>query len=402
MKTIHKIFILLGLIALIILFLYYDANHIAVSRFSRRYQELSSEKIPEQMNDINILYFSDLEYGTFMDEQRLTKLIDTINGMSADIVLFGGDMYDPDASVTQSSNSIIRTAFSRIEAPLGKFAVLGDNDLLNSSVQASVEGVLKKSDFEILDNASVSLHNSGSQSITLVGIANGLNGIQNFEQAYRNVSRNSYTIAMCHTPDSADSAPADLTDYFLSGHSHGGQTYYVITAGYTPAMATKYLRGRHRISDSFILDISTGTGTTGKDVRFMADPEIVVYTLKHEVSEEEKQKKQESEKPKPSVSPVPAADTTPLPEEQQPAAEPENQEASPEEEYQGEYTEENPEGYQEENPEEYTGETQEEYTEENTEEYQEEYPEEYQEEVPEEYQEENTEEYGEEYSGEEG
>ncbi|MCR5795495.1 MAG: hypothetical protein K6G61_09180 [Solobacterium sp.] len=401
MKTIHKIFILLGLIALIILFLYYDANHIAVSRFSKRYQELSSEKIPEQMNDINILYFSDLEYGTFMDEERLGKLVDTINGMSADIVLFGGDMYDAQASVTQSSNSIIRTAFTRIEAPLGKFAVLGDNDLLNSSVQASVEGVLKKSDFEILDNASVNLHNSGSQSIALVGIANGLNGIQNFEQAYRNVSRNSYTIAMCHTPDSADSAPADLTDYFLSGHSHGGQTYFIITAGYTPAMATKYLRGRHKISDSFILDISTGTGTTGSDVRFMADPEIVVYTLKHEVSEEERQKNEEKEKPKPSATPEPAAET-PLPEEQQPETAPESREEVPQEEYPEGNTEEGQEGYTEEYPEEYTEEYTEEYAGEDSGEYQEDNTEEYREETTEEYQEDYPEEYGEDYTEEEG
>lgn len=361
MKTIHKIFILLGLIALIILFLYYDANHIAVSRFSRRYQELSSEKIPEQMNDINILYFSDLEYGTFMDEQRLNKLVDSINGMSADIVLFGGDMYDADASVTQSSNSVIRNAFTRIEAPLGKFAVLGDNDLLNSSVQASVEGVLKKSDFEILDNTSVLLHNGGSQSIALAGIANGLNGIQNIEQAYRNISRNTYTITMCHTPDSADNVPADLTDYFLSGHSHGGQTYFIVTAGYTPAMAAKYLRGRHRISDAFILDITTGTGTTGKDVRFMADPEIVVYTLKHEVPEEEKNKNDEGEKPESSASDEQTVET------EIPEAVPENggQPENPEE-YWENYPEERPEEYQE-------------YPEEETEEYPEEYPEEYQE-----------------------
>ena len=45
--------------------------------------------------------------------------------------------------------------------------------------------------------------------------------------------------------------------------------------------AEEYYRGSHKL-DGMLLDITNGCGTTKADVRFLADAEIVVYTLKSE------------------------------------------------------------------------------------------------------------------------
>ena len=97
-------------------------------------------------------------------------------------------------------------------------------------------------------------------------------------------------MTVCHTPDSADLVPADLTDYMLAGHSHGGQANLGFIALDTPAMAVSYLAGKHVIRESFTLDISSGVGTTIKNVRFMTGNEIVVYRFIHEEKEVEKTK----------------------------------------------------------------------------------------------------------------
>ena len=280
-KPLTRIVILLCIIVSIIIFLMVDARFIAPRRFTVRHETLSSAKIPEQLDGMKILYFSDLEYGTFMDEKRCASLVETINSAAADVVVFGGDLFDYHAEITEEMGAQLQPLFASIEAPLGKFAVLGDNDHSSDEVLSLTRNILETAGFEILDNRSILLHNRGSQAITLVGLDNGLNGKQDIEQAYSTVSRTNYVITVCHTPDTFTVLPGDITDYFLAGHSHGGQTYYFFGAGYTPAMANEYIRGKHVINlGDFTMDITNGVGTNNIDVRFMCNAEVVVYTLR--------------------------------------------------------------------------------------------------------------------------
>ncbi len=282
MKILHKILIVLSLLVTITLSMYYDAFYAAPSRYKVRYETLSSVFIPKQLDDISILFFTDLDYGQFMNQQRLAKLVNTINDLSPDIIIFGGDMFDQSVThVTSQQVSSVQQFFKQLNAPLGKFAVLGDLDQKDTDTLEKVRNVLYQSDFELLENTSILLRNGGSESITLIGINDGLTGTQNITSAFANVSKTSYQIAVCHTPDSADLVPTDLTKYMLSGHSHGGQVFYGFGALYTPAMAEKYLFGLHRINTSFTLDISSGVGTTIQDVRFLANAEVVLYRLKN-------------------------------------------------------------------------------------------------------------------------
>ena len=117
-------------------------------------------------------------------------------------------------------------------------------------------------------------------SITLVGIEPQSSDHQDLAAAYSSVSRTAYTIALCHTPDTAALVSSELTDYFLAGHSHGGQAYWGFGALYMPEYAQEYFRGKHTVS-GFTLDITNGVGTTIQDVRFLANAEVVRYELKH-------------------------------------------------------------------------------------------------------------------------
>lgn len=311
MKTWKKVLIVVLILCGACTYCIYDACRAAPKRYTARYVTLSSSRISTQMNGTNILFFSDLDYGTYMDEERLNSLVNKINEQAPDIVLFGGDVYDYAAVQSDASDKIIARAFRKIKAPYGKFAVYGDVDDQSDAMKKAVNSIYANSDFEVVNNTSVSLHKGAAPSVTLVGLDNGLNGKQDINTAYASVSRNNYVITLCHTPDSADKVPGDLTDYFLAGHSHGGQAYWFFGALYTPAMATEYLRGKHNIANDFTLDITNGVGTTGKDVRFLTSAEVVVYQLKSAKEEATPQSTSSTKKAKAKASATPKASETP-------------------------------------------------------------------------------------------
>ena len=267
-----------------------DALWLAPKRVNVRQETVINEKIPESLNDMRVCFFTDLDYGLFVDEERLNKVIDTINRSGVDVVIFGGDLYEDTITPNEAGNAVLKQALSSIQAPYGKFAVYGDHDTATPEIQAMIDDIYQASDFEVLNDTSLSLHKGTSASITLVAINHGMQAPADIESAYANVSANNLVITVCHTPDSADLVPSDLTDYMLAGHSHGGQASLGFIALDTPSMASSYLSGKHQIRESFTLDISSGAGTTIKDVRFMTGNEIVIYQLKHQeiVIQEEK------------------------------------------------------------------------------------------------------------------
>ena len=60
---------------------------ISPQRFELRKETLSSPQIPKSLDNLKILYFSDLHYGEFMNQKRLHTLVDKINSLQPDVVL---------------------------------------------------------------------------------------------------------------------------------------------------------------------------------------------------------------------------------------------------------------------------------------------------------------------------
>lgn len=287
-------------------FLLIDSFFVAPARFITRHVTIDNEQIPEQLDNMNILFFSDLKYGIYMNEERLNKLVDTINASGADVVLFGGDIYGDSVTVDDHSTSLIAKAFSNIQAKYGKFAVYGDIDGASDVMKSTVNAIYDASDFEVIQNTSFQIHKNGSQFITVVGLDNGIDGTKDIDGAYSNVSKDSYVMTLCHTPDTVNEVPKDLTDYFLAGHSLGGQANFIFTSFYEPACATQYLRGKHLIDNTFTLDITNGTGTVNQDVRLFTPAEVVVYTLKMTQKKEETLPSSKLD----TTTPAPTEDTT--------------------------------------------------------------------------------------------
>ncbi len=284
-RKLLKIVSVLICIALVIAGIFFYSIYISVDRVSLSYETISSNKIPESMNDITIAFISDIKYNEFMDKTRLSNMISKLTTTSPDIVIFGGDMFsEPDKNVPDSQMSKdITTILKSIEAPLGKFAILGDQDNVNEDVKKIVSQILYDSDFEVLSDSAIRLRNENSDSISLIGLNNLINGDPKPENAMKNINENEFNILVTHCPDAVSKSGINLEyiDIALAGHSLGGQIYLpVLGPIYTEEGATTYNRGQYDINGSKLY-VSNGLGTSKIDMRLMTPPQVLIFRLQH-------------------------------------------------------------------------------------------------------------------------
>ncbi len=256
-----------------------DSFYLATNFIRIRKEVYYTNKISEEFNGMKVVFFSDTHLNKFFNEKRLKQLVDKINKIDADIVLFGGDLFDHPGSnnVSEETKNMVISYFSKIEAKLNKYAVYGNHDLENSNVKELYNQIMKSSGFEILNNENVKIHNKKNSYFNLIGIDSMLLGSPNINSAYELIQDKDFNLVFCHTPDIVEKVNPNKTDLFLAGHSHGGQINFIFPI-YKPYGAEKYYKGIYKIYD-IILDVSNGVGTTRYDIRFNAPSEIVVYTI---------------------------------------------------------------------------------------------------------------------------
>ena len=79
MKKVIKILSILLLITCMIAGVVFYATFISVKNVNIVNTTITSSKIPDEMNDFKIAFISDIHYGSFMDEERLSAMFEKIN-----------------------------------------------------------------------------------------------------------------------------------------------------------------------------------------------------------------------------------------------------------------------------------------------------------------------------------
>ena len=149
MKKFLKVLAVLFLIvALIIAFIFYGTT-VSVTNVTIVNQTIESSKISEETSNLKIAFISDIHYNHFMNYERLENMIEKINANKPDMILFGGDLFDDPSTyppIEESQQELI-TLLKSLQADLGKFAVLGEEDH-DPVVSDLVENLLYQADFE--------------------------------------------------------------------------------------------------------------------------------------------------------------------------------------------------------------------------------------------------------------
>lgn len=237
---------------------------------------MNHPKIPMSFEGFTIIQFSDTHLSEFFTLKQLETLVNKINSLSPDLILFTGDLMDEPNNYSHINDIV--PVLEKLKAPFGKYAVYGNHDHGGYGTDI-YKNVIEMSGFTLLVNEVTNISKEDGSKIAIAGIDDLILGKPSYEGTLGNLNRDLFTILLAHEPDAALETKNFLVDLQLSGHSHGGQIQLPFLGPLiTPPYAMHYFEGMYEI-DSMKLYVNRGIGTTRLPFRFLSPPEITQFTL---------------------------------------------------------------------------------------------------------------------------
>lgn len=258
-------------------FEFYKVYNINPWQLEVNYIRLKDSKIPDSMVNTSIVYISDLEYGEFVHPGHLENVFDKINELNPDILLFGGDLFAQDYTLSAAAIDQVTRWLSSVEAPLGKFAVYGEQDLISSIRKDYVDKIYLESQVEVMSNTSLLLTNQSTDGIKLVG----LDLDADYTEAFRTADASTFNLVFTHYPDNlAASAMQNLpVGYALAGNAHGTQITWPFYGGYRIWKGSQNLNRAHLLSLNFDYSLASGLGCININARLNAKPDLYYFLI---------------------------------------------------------------------------------------------------------------------------
>lgn len=220
-----------------------------------------------------VLHLSDLHMDAMPD--RGASLRRTLADLNFDLCVITGDFrYELHGDYGRTMEDLAGL-MPNLACPDGIWAVLGNHDCLEMVTGLEALGI------GVLINEAFRLQRAGAE-LWLAGVDDPhFFETHDLELALQPVPRHSPRLLLAHSPEIITEAAAAGVDYYLCGHTHGGQ---VCLPGRIPILSNARCRRRY-VSGSWrhgemLGHTSRGTGAAGLPVRIFCPPEIGLHVLR--------------------------------------------------------------------------------------------------------------------------
>ncbi|KAB2385656.1 metallophosphoesterase [Bacillus toyonensis] len=262
--------------------LYFYATEIERKLITVTWNEIEAPTIPKEFNNKKILQFSDVHLGPEFTLKQLENLVEKMNELHPDIVVFTGDLIDKFGSYSAEKDEA-KVILQKINAPLGKYAVFGNHDR-GGGGSVFYKKYMEEAGFSVLVNEVQKIKVGNGKYITISGLDDFLLGKPQIDATLKHVRQQDFNMLLVHEPDVVDKVACYPVDFQVSGHSHGGQVQIpFIGPLITTKLAESYVEGMYELegrNKPLHLYVNRGIGTTRMPVRFWSVPELSVFVLK--------------------------------------------------------------------------------------------------------------------------
>jgi len=225
---------------------------------------------------MRVVLLSDIHIGSLaMDAARLSRIVEQVNALRPDVVLLAGDFIaGHDGGLARRWAPALVGPLSRLEAPLGKVAVLGNHDYWTGA--GPVRAAFAAAGVDVLDNDA-----RRYGTLTVVGIDDRFTRHDRIDQAMQRArTLPGPRLVLSHDPDIVPDLPADAP-LVAAGHMHCGQLVLPLVG--PPRVPSdygrRYLCGVIREGGRATI-VTGGLGTSAVPLRFRAPPDLWLLTLR--------------------------------------------------------------------------------------------------------------------------
>lgn len=279
-KKSHVLGTIISFILLIAGLLFCYAKFIGIKGLVVKEYSVDSSILTENFNGIKIVHFSDLLYGTTTNFDDIKKIVEKVNLLKPDIIVFTGDLVKNGYELPTEKKAQLTDFLNQMEAPIGKYAIKGDADYSN----AKYDEIMFDSGFKVITNSYEKVYYNTLAPLYIVGLPSKQKDTVDLSKAFEfyNELDRIYTIVLVHEGNTI--SYLDESDYevdlILGGHSLNGS---VVIPYYGPLFidseASKYYAETYSKGITKIF-ISSGIGTNEYPYRIFNKPSINLYRLK--------------------------------------------------------------------------------------------------------------------------
>lgn len=260
------------------------------NRYVVHQQTFYFKDLPPAFDGYRMVLFSDMHIGTLRlgHEKDATDIVNLINQQKCDVILFAGDLVNHQACELDG----FERDLSRLKAPDGVFAVMGNHDYSmyiryadkadQEKDKLDLQARERSYGWRLLLNEH-ELIRRGNDSIAIIGVENDgrppFPSLGDLPKARKGLRKGVFSVLLSHDPTHWRRSVLPDTDIqlTLSGHTHAGQ-FKVF--GWSPvAFVYDEWSGAYTEGNQ-LLNISDGIGAVMFPFRFGAWPEVNVITLR--------------------------------------------------------------------------------------------------------------------------
>lgn len=232
--------------------------------------EINVDKKAGEIKSLNVVMISDVHMGITIKEKGVDKMVDSINKLNPDIVLFCGDIFDENTSTKLKEYS--REAFKNIKSKYGVYDITGNHEYGAGDLSKTIS-YFEGAGIKFLQDEQVKV----ADSFYIVGRNDPSNkrvtgeDVKPLKEIMKDVDKTLPVIVLNHRPEQLEEAENEKVDLQLSGHTHKGQLF-------PGNLITSYLNEKdygYLKKGDFNLIVSSGYGTWGPPIRIGSKSEIV-------------------------------------------------------------------------------------------------------------------------------
>ncbi|MCE5201506.1 MAG: metallophosphoesterase [Synergistaceae bacterium] len=267
----HDLLLSFALSAAVLIFGVKQANTVQTT-----VMKVPTSKLPEGCDRLRIVQLTDLHLGPFTGIPLLAQILRKVRSTGPDIVVVTGDIADGRLKGRRRETAML----SRIKPKFGVYAVTGNHDYYDDIDEAVA--FMESAGMRVLRSEGIE-----AGGILIVGAEDrdhlikeqwNLTRSETLVLSFERKQKEKFLLLLRHRPI-VEAGTEGHFDLQLSGHTHGGQIFPLISSRHK---IVGHPRGLKKLKCGGLLYVSNGAGFVGPPVRLMAPPEIAVFDLVRE------------------------------------------------------------------------------------------------------------------------